>query len=83
MPLEVGDFRAAEEDILTSTGRALVLLDLHLHDLRRVLDDLGNVGPVTRAHFTKNALIDPDNTSDEPIALSNLHGKLFNLRSPD
>ena len=69
MPLEVGDFGAAQEDVLASLGGGLLLLDLNLHDHRWVLDDLRNVGTVARADFTEDTLVDPDDTADEPVAL--------------
>ena len=69
MPLEVGDLGAAQEDVLASLSGRLLLLDLDLHDLRRVLDDLGDVGAVARADFAQNTLGDPDDTTDEPVAL--------------
>lgn len=69
MPLEVRDFRAGQEDVLTSAGLRLLLLDLKLHDFRRVLNDLRDVSAVTRADLTQNALGDPDDTTDEPVAL--------------
>ena len=69
MPLEVGDLGAAEEDVLAGPGSRLFLLDLDLHDVRRVLDHLGDVGAVAGAHFTEDTLVDPDNTTDEPVAL--------------
>lgn len=69
MPLEVGNFGAADENILTSPGFGLLFLDLKLHHVRRVLDNLGNEGIVTRANFTQDTLVDPDNTTDEPVPL--------------
>ena len=69
MPLEVGDFGAAQEDVLASLGRSLLLLDLKLNDHRWVLNDLGDVGTVTGADFTKDTLVDPDDTTDKPVAL--------------
>ena len=69
MPLEVRDFGAREEDILPCACRGLIFLDLQLHDVRRVLDDLGDVGAVTGADLTKDTLVDPDNTANEPVAL--------------
>ena len=69
MPLEVGDFGTAQEDVLASLGAGLLLLDLNLHDHRGVLDDLGDVGAVAGADFTEDTLVDPDNTADEPVAL--------------
>ena len=69
MPLEVGDFGAAQEDVLASLGRGPLLLDLNLHDHRWVLNDLGDVGTVAGAHFTEDTLVDPDDTTDEPVAL--------------
>lgn len=69
MPLEVGNFRAAQEDVLAGTRGRLLLLDLNLHDVRGVLDNLGNVGAVARADLTKDTLVDPDNTANEPVAL--------------
>ena len=69
MPLEVRDLRAAQEDVLASLSRRLLLLDLDLHDVRRVLDDLGDVGTVARADLAQDTLRDPDDTADEPVAL--------------
>lgn len=69
MPLEIGQFRAAEEDVLSSPSGCFVLLDLNLHNVGRMLDHLGNVRPVTRANLTEDALPDPDDTSDKPVAL--------------
>ena len=69
MPLEVRNLRAAEEDVLASLSRRLLLLDLDLHDVRRVLNDLGDVSAVARAHFTEDTLVDPDDTTDKPVAL--------------
>ena len=40
MPLKVGDLRATDEDILASTCRRLLFLDLDLHHVGRVLDHL-------------------------------------------
>ena len=69
MPLEVRDLGAREEDVLAGLGSRLLFLDLELEDIRRVLDDLVDVGPVTRADFAKDTLEDPDDTADEPVAL--------------
>ena len=40
VPLEVGDLRAADEDVLACTSGRLLLLDLNLHHIGRVLDHL-------------------------------------------
>ena len=40
VPLEVGDLRAADEDVLARTSGRLLLLDLNLHHVGRVLDHL-------------------------------------------
>ena len=69
VPLEVGNLGAAEEDVLTGTSSRLFLLDLQLHDIGRVLNDLVDVSPVTRANLTENTLVDPDNTTDKPVTL--------------
>lgn len=69
MPLEVGDLRAAQEDVLAGLGGRLLLLDLDLHDVRGVLDDLGDVGTVAGAYFTEDTLVNPDNTANKPVAL--------------
>lgn len=69
MPLEVGHLRAREEDILACTCCGLLLLDLKLHHVRRVLDDLRDVRSMTRSYFTKDALRSVDDTSNQPIAL--------------
>ncbi len=69
MPLEIGNLGAAEEDILSRSSGCFVLLDLNLHHVGRVLDHLGDIRPVTRANLTEDALRDPDNTTDKPVAL--------------
>ena len=69
MPLEVGYLGAGQEDVLTSPGGGLLLLDLEFHDLGRVLNDLGDVRPVARSDFTKDAFINPDDTTNKPVAL--------------
>ena len=69
MPLKVGYLRAGQEDVLTGPGGRLLLLDLKFHDLGRMLNDLGDVRPVTGSNFTKNTLIDPDDTTNKPVAL--------------
>ena len=69
VPLEVGDLRAAQEDVLAGLGGRLLLLDLELHNIRRVLDNLGDVGTVAGADLTKDTLVDPDNTTDKPVTL--------------
>lgn len=69
MPLEVRDLRATQEDVLSSTCGGLLLLDLDFHDLGRVLNDLRDISPVTRADFTKDTLVDPDNSTNEPVTL--------------
>ena len=69
MPLEVRDFRAREEDVLTGPDGGLFLLDLKFHDLGRVLDDLRDVSPMAGSNFAKDPLRDPNHTTDEPIAL--------------
>lgn len=69
VPLEVRDFRATQEDVLSSTCGGLLLLDLDFHDLGRVLNDLRDISPVTRADFTKDTLVDPDNSTNEPVTL--------------
>ena len=69
MPLEVGNLGAAEEDVLTGTSSRLFLLDLQLHDIGRVLNDLVDISPVTGANLTENTLVDPDNTTDKPVTL--------------
>ena len=70
MPLKVGYLRAGQEDVLTGPGGRLLLLDLKFHDL-------GDVRPVTGSNFTKNTLIDPDDTTNKPVALEK---SFFQLR---
>ena len=69
MPLEVGDLRAGKEDVLSGASSCLLLLDLQFHHIRGVLNNLVNVGPVTRADFPKDTLEDPNDTADEPVTL--------------
>ena len=69
MPLEVRDLRAREEDILTGACCRPLLFDLQFHDVRWMLDDLVNVGPVPRTNFAEDTLKDPDNATNEPVAL--------------
>ena len=79
MPLEVRDLRAAQEDVLARLGRGLLLLELVLHDLGRVLDDLGDVSAVAGADLTQDTLVDPDDTANEPVALMKAQGKSSRL----
>ena len=69
VPLEIGNFRAGDEDVLSSPSGCFVLLDLNLYHVGRVLDHLGDVRPVTRANLPEDALPDPDDTADKPVAL--------------
>ena len=69
MPLEVGDLGAAKEDVLAGASSRFLLLDLELHDVGRVLDNLGDVGAVARADLTKDTLEREDETADKPVAL--------------
>lgn len=69
MPLEIRNLGAADENVLPSLSCRLFLLDLNLHHVRWVLDHLGNVCPVTGTNFTEYALPDPDDATDEPVAL--------------
>ena len=69
VPLEVRYFGAVEEDVLAGTGLGLLLLDLDFHDLARVLDNLGDEGAVAGADLTKDTLVDPDDTTNKPVAL--------------
>lgn len=72
MPLEIGNLGAADKDILSSPSCCPFLLDLDLHHVRRMLDHLGDVRSVTRTNFTKDALPDPNDAADEPVALHKL-----------
>lgn len=76
MPLEVRNLGAGQEDILTSTGSSLLLLDLELHDVRGVLDDLVDVSPVSGTNLTQDTFEDPDDTANKPVTL-----KVINLAS--
>jgi hypothetical protein len=69
VPLEVRNLGARDEDVLTSSDGGLLLLNLELHDLGRVLNDFGNVSPMTRSDFTQDPFGDPNQSTDEPIAL--------------
>ena len=69
MPLEVRNLGAREKDILTGPGGGLLLLDLEFHNVGRVLDNFRDICDVARANFTKNALADPDNTTNKPVPL--------------
>lgn len=69
VPLEVRNLGARKEDILASSGCSLLLLDLNLHDVGRVLDNLGDVCIMARANFAEDTFRNPNNTSNEPIAL--------------
>ena len=69
MPLEVGDFGAADEDVLSCTCGSLLLLDLELHHVGRVLNDLVDVRAVPRTDFAEDALENPDDANNQPVAL--------------
>lgn len=69
MPLEVGNLRAGQKYILPRPCTRLFLPDLEFHDVGGVLDDFGDVGNVARSDLTEDALVDPDETADKPVAL--------------
>lgn len=69
VPLEVGNFGAADEDVLACTRGSLLLLDLEFHHVGRVLDDLVNVRAVPRTDFAEDALENPNDATDQPVAL--------------
>lgn len=69
VPLEVRDFGAGQENVLAGLSDGLLLLDLDFHNTRGMLDDLVDMGAVTGANFTEDALEDPDHTTDEPVPL--------------
>ena len=69
VPLEVGNFGAGQEDVLASAGGSLFLLDLELHHVGRVLNDLVDVRAVPRTDFAEDALENPDDATNQPVAL--------------
>jgi hypothetical protein len=69
MPLKVGNFWAADEDVLTSPSGCLLLLDLEFDNFGWVLDNLGDESPMARTNFAKNAFEDPDDATDQPVTL--------------
>lgn len=69
VPLEVGDFGTAEEDVLTGLSGCFFFFDLEFEDVGGVLDDFGDVGAVAGADFAEDTFDDPDDTADEPVAL--------------
>lgn len=69
MPLEVRDLGTVNEYVLSSLGVRVVLLDLHLDNVRGVLNDLGDVGAVARTDFAEDTLVDEDDAADEPVPL--------------
>jgi hypothetical protein len=56
MVLPDRDLGAAEEDVLTGACCGVFFLDLDFANVTGVVDDLGDVGLVASAHFTRNAL---------------------------
>lgn len=72
MPLEVRNIGAIEEDIVSSLNLGVVFLNLQLQNVGRVLDNFGDIGPVTRADFAKDTLPDPNDPSNNPVALEKL-----------
>ena len=83
MVLPDGDFRAAEENVLSllasihdlgsnltylsSTGRGVLLLDLNLADIARVLNDLGDVRLVLSPNFTGDTLSQVGKSTVHPV----------------
>lgn len=61
------DLRATEEDVLTSTRRGVLLLNLDLADVAGVVDDLGHVGLVSSTHLTRNAFGKVGKSAVHPI----------------
>lgn len=45
-------------------GGCLFFLDLEFKDIGRVLNNLGDIGSVTRADLTEDTLEDPNNAAD-------------------
>jgi hypothetical protein len=63
------NFRAVDEDVLPCPHIGLFFLDLQFHDVGRMLDDLGDIRDVPRAHLAQDALRNPDDAANEPVAL--------------
>jgi uncharacterized protein (DUF488 family) len=76
VPLKVRNLGAGKEDVLTSSGGCLLLFDLKLHDIGWMLDDLRHICPVTGAYFAEDTLRNPNDASNEPIALWGVTEKL-------
>lgn len=52
MPLPVRDVRAVEEDVISSADFDIIFFYLQFDNFGRVLNNLGDVGPVTGSDFT-------------------------------
>jgi hypothetical protein len=75
VPLEVRNLRTRKEDVLTCPSGRLFLLDLEFHHIGGVLDNFRDICDMTRADFSKNAFIYPDNAANKPVSLRTAHGK--------
>lgn len=73
VPLKVRHLWTGDENVLSSSGSRLLLLDLQLHNFGRMLNDLGDKRNMTRPNFTQNALRDPYNAASYPIFLDDIN----------
>ena len=69
MPLKVRHLGTADENILSSPRRRLLLFDLQFYNVGRMLNHFRYIRNMTRPNFAQNALCDPNNAAGEPIAL--------------
>ena len=73
VPLPVRNFGARKEDVLPSLDLRALLLDLHLHDFARMLNDLRDIRDMATADFTEDTLDDEHDTPGEPISPEHAH----------
>lgn len=67
MVLPDGDLRAAQEDVLSSAGLSVLLLDLNFANVAGMLDDLGDVRLVSSSYFTGDALGEVRKSTVHPV----------------
>ncbi len=67
MVLPDGNLGAAQENVLTSSGRGVLLLDLDLADVAGMLNDLGNVGFVSSTDLTSDTLGQVGESTPHPV----------------
>ncbi len=74
MVLPDGDLRTTEENVLSSSGLGILLLDLDFANVGRMLNDLGDVGLVLSTDLSCDSLGEVNVSSVHPVLPENTNG---------